>query len=157
VVAFSEYQELALMTNRAGLSSLVVDSVSTRAHCGSMGNRLRFQSSNKGGPMPAFVQLGANQRLSMTGNEWPITPTTMDAKRVTAWLRRQILFEGEPLESVAAEFKKLEISGVFTSEKGSALQNPFHVLPDLMGTVSSNHLAFQLLQVTRSRTRRRSP
>jgi hypothetical protein len=106
VVAFAEYQELALMTNRAGLSSLVVDTVSTRAHCGSMGNRLRFQSSNKGGPMPAFVQLGANQRLSMTGNEWPITPTTMDA------------------------FKKLEISGVFTSEKGSALQNPFHVLPD---------------------------
>jgi transmembrane sensor len=93
------------------------------------------QGSNESGSMPAFVQLGSNQQLSVTGDEWPITPTTTDAKRVTAWLHRQILFEGEPLEQVAAEFnryiakpieiespalKKLEISGIFRSDDTDA-------------------------------------
>jgi transmembrane sensor len=54
-----------------------------------------------------------------------------DAQRATAWLHRQIAFDHEPLEKVAAEFnryapkpieivtpglQKLEISGVFTTD-----------------------------------------
>jgi transmembrane sensor len=55
----------------------------------------------------------------------------VDAERATAWLHRQIAFDHEPLETVAAEFnryaskpieivtpglQKLEISGVFTTD-----------------------------------------
>jgi transmembrane sensor len=66
-------------------------------------------------------------------DEWPATPTTVDAKRTTAWLHRQIAFNHEPLERVAAEFnryahkpveittpelRKLEITGTFSIDDG---------------------------------------
>jgi transmembrane sensor len=78
---------------------------------------------------PAPVELGPNQQISVSRDEWPATPTTVDAQRATAWLHRQISFDHEPLERVAAEFnryaskpieittpelRKAEITGTFS-------------------------------------------
>ena len=79
-------------------------------------------------PLP-WVELGPNQQISVSRDEWPATPTTVNAQRATAWLHRQISFDHEPLERVAAEFnryaskpieittpglRKLEITGTFS-------------------------------------------
>jgi transmembrane sensor len=81
------------------------------------------------------VELGANQQLTVSAGEWPATPLAVDAQRSTAWLHRQISFDHEPLESVAREFnrysskpieittpalRKLEISGVFSTDDTDA-------------------------------------
>jgi transmembrane sensor len=88
----------------------------------------RSMSSNPRPPV-RLVELGPNQQVSVSRDEWPATPTTVDAKRTTAWLQRQIAFNHEPLERVAAELnryapkpieimtpelRKLEITGVFS-------------------------------------------
>lgn len=85
-------------------------------------------SSNQRLPM-RLVELGPNQQITVSRDDWPATPTTVDAKRTTAWLHRQIAFAHEPLERVAAEFnryapkpieimtpelRKLEITGTFS-------------------------------------------
>jgi transmembrane sensor len=81
------------------------------------------------------VQLGANQQISVTEGEWPATPVAVDAERTTAWLRREIVFDHEPLERVAAEYNRytskpieiatpglrnLQISGVFATDDTEA-------------------------------------
>ena len=82
-----------------------------------------------------LVQVGAGQQISVADGEWPATPTAIDAQRATAWLHRQIAFEHEPLERVAAEFNRyapkpieivtpalqhMEISGVFATDDTEA-------------------------------------
>jgi transmembrane sensor len=84
---------------------------------------------------PRFVQVGADQQIRVAADEWPVTPTTVDAQRTTAWLNRQIVFDHEPLERVAAEFNRyapktikiatpvlrnLEISGTFATDDTDA-------------------------------------
>jgi transmembrane sensor len=84
---------------------------------------------------PRFVQLGADQQIRVAAGEWPATPVTVEAQRTTAWLRRQIVFDQEPLERVAAEFNRyapkpieiatpalgnLQISGVFATDDAEA-------------------------------------
>jgi transmembrane sensor len=78
-----------------------------------------------------FVQLGADQQIRVADGEWPATPLAVDAQRTTAWLRREIVFDHEPLERVAAEFNRyatkpieivtpalrnVQISGVFATD-----------------------------------------
>ena len=78
-----------------------------------------------------FVQVGAAQQIAVTEEAWPATPTTVDAQRSTAWMRRQIAFDQEPLERVVLEFNRyapkpieiatpalrnLQISGVFATD-----------------------------------------
>jgi transmembrane sensor len=88
------------------------------------------------GPAWTEVQVGADQQLIIANGIWPpAKAVVVDAQRVTAWLHRQIAFEHEPLEKVAAEFnryaskpieivtpglQKLEISGVFTTDDPEA-------------------------------------
>jgi transmembrane sensor len=82
-----------------------------------------------------FVRLGADQQIRVGEGEWPATPTAVDAQRTTAWLRRQIVFDQEPLERVAAEFNRyapkpieiatpalrnLQISGAFATDDTEA-------------------------------------
>jgi transmembrane sensor len=77
------------------------------------------------------VQLSANQQVSVAEGQWPATAIAVDAQRATAWLHRQISFDHEPLERVAAEFNRyapkpieitapalrtLEVSGVFSTD-----------------------------------------
>jgi transmembrane sensor len=82
------------------------------------------------------VQVGANQQIIIANGIWPpAKAVAVDAQRATAWLHRQIAFDHEPLEKVAAEFnryapkpieivtpglQKLEISGVFTTDDPAA-------------------------------------
>ena len=88
-------------------------------------------SSPSHGHALQLVQVGANQQITVSDGQWPATPVAVDAKRTTAWLHRQIMFEREPLECVAGEFNRysskpieittpalrsLEISGVFTTD-----------------------------------------
>ena len=80
---------------------------------------------------PRFVQLGANEQISVRQGEWPVAPVSVDAQRVTAWLRREIVFDHAPLAHVAAEFNRyavtpieitspelrnMQISGVFSTD-----------------------------------------
>jgi transmembrane sensor len=84
---------------------------------------------------PRFVQLSADQQVRVAEGEWPATPVTVDAQRTTAWLRREIVFDHEPLERVAAEYNRytakpieiatpalrnLQISGVFATDDPDA-------------------------------------
>ena len=82
-----------------------------------------------------FVQLSADQQIRVTEGKWPTTPVAVDAQRTTAWLHRQIAFDHEPLERVAAEYNRytpkpieidtpalrnLQISGVFATDDPEA-------------------------------------
>ena len=84
---------------------------------------------------PRFVQLGADQQIRVAEREWPATPVAVDAQHSTAWMHRQIVFDHEPLERVAAEFNRyapkpieiatpalrsLQISGVFATDDADA-------------------------------------
>jgi transmembrane sensor len=84
---------------------------------------------------PRFVQLSADQQIRVTAGEGPATPVAVDAQRTTAWLHRQIAFDHEPLERVAAEYNRytskpieiatptlrnLQISGVFATDDPEA-------------------------------------
>jgi transmembrane sensor len=84
---------------------------------------------------PRFVQLSADQQIRVTAGEGPATPVAIDAQRTTAWLHRQIVFDKEPLERVAAEYNRytskpieittpalrsLQISGVFSTDDPEA-------------------------------------
>ena len=82
-----------------------------------------------------FMQLGADEQITVTDGQWPATPVPVDAQRATAWLHRQMMFDREPLERVASEFNRyapkpieittpalrsLEISGVFATDDNEA-------------------------------------
>jgi transmembrane sensor len=82
-----------------------------------------------------FVQLGANQQISVSEGVWPASAVPVDSQRSTAWLHRQITFEHEPLQRVVTEFNRyapkpieittpalrnLEISGVFSIDDTNA-------------------------------------
>jgi transmembrane sensor len=84
---------------------------------------------------PRLSELSANQQIRVTEGEWPATPVEVDAQRATAWMHRQIAFDHEPLERVAAEFNRyaakpieiatpalrsLQISGVFATDDPEA-------------------------------------
>lgn len=83
----------------------------------------------------AVIELAAGQQVRIADSDWPATPVTVDPRRETAWLRRQIIFERTPLESVASEFNRyapkrieittpalrsLQISGVFATDNVDA-------------------------------------
>ncbi len=114
---------------RAGSDSTVVTVVEGRVAVGlSEMFEPRSVSSSHRQPVQ-LVELGPDQQVSVSRDQWPATPTAVDAKRTTAWLHRQIAFAHEPLERVAAEFnryapkpieimtpelRKLEITGTFS-------------------------------------------
>lgn len=81
------------------------------------------------------VAVGAGQQITVAAGAWPATPVGVDAARATSWQRRQIVFDGEPLGQVVAEFNRyapkpieittpalqsLEISGVFLVDDSGA-------------------------------------
>ena len=84
---------------------------------------------------PRYVQVDADQQIRVTAAEWPPTPIPVDAQHTTAWLHREIVFDHEPLERVAAEFNRyapkpieiptpalrnLQISGAFATDDTDA-------------------------------------
>ncbi len=92
---------------------------------------LRGRGTDSGQVLARFVELAADQQISVTQGVWPAAPIAVDAHRTTSWLRRQIMFDHEPLWRVATEFNRyaskpieittpalrdLEISGVFATD-----------------------------------------
>jgi transmembrane sensor len=84
---------------------------------------------------PRFVRLSADQQIRIVGKGGPATPITIDAQNATAWLRREMVFDHETLERVAAEYNRyttkqfeiatpalrsLQISGVFATDDTDA-------------------------------------
>jgi transmembrane sensor len=82
-----------------------------------------------------FVELGADQQITVAQGTWPAAPIAVDAHRSASWLRRQISFDHEPLSRVATEFNRyaakpieiatpalrdLQISGVFAIDDTDA-------------------------------------
>jgi transmembrane sensor len=107
----------------------VVTVVEGRVAVGLSGMSASRSRSSSQNPSGRLIELGPNQQLSVSRDQWPGTPTDIDAKRTTAWLHRQIAFNREPLERVAAELnryapkpieitspelRKMEITGVFS-------------------------------------------
>lgn len=77
------------------------------------------------------VAVHAGQQIRVSDGALPSQAAPADTQRSTAWLRRQIIFEEEPLETVAAEFNRysattieietpslrtLAISGAFSAD-----------------------------------------
>jgi len=77
------------------------------------------------------VQIGANQQIRVADGQWPAAPTAVNAQQETAWLHRQITFDHETLERVAAEYnryapkpieitaaalRELQVSGTFSTD-----------------------------------------
>jgi transmembrane sensor len=104
---------------------------------------------------PRFVQLGADQQIRVAEREWPATPVAVDAQQSTAWLHRQIVFDHEPLERVAAEFNRyapkpieiatpalrsLEISGVFATDDTDAFIAFLRTLKGVRIEVTATHI-----------------
>jgi transmembrane sensor len=92
--------------------------------------RVIVGQSNESQPTQ-FVELKADQQVRVTAGKWPPTSVAIDAQRVTAWLHRQIAFDHEPLDRVAAEYNRyarkpiniitpalrnLRITGVFATD-----------------------------------------
>jgi transmembrane sensor len=86
-------------------------------------------------PPRRYVEVGADQQIRVAETQWPATPVDVDAQQNTTWLHRQIVFDHEPLESVAAEFNRyaskpieiatpglrsLQISGAFATDDTDA-------------------------------------
>jgi transmembrane sensor len=82
-----------------------------------------------------FVEVAADQQISVSQGAWPAAPISVDAHRSTSWLRRQISFDHEPLSRVATEFNRysakpieidtpalqdMEISGAFATDDAGA-------------------------------------
>ena len=129
---------VALGTNfdvRLEPGSTVITVVEGRVAVG-LAPMLEKPGTNSNQSLPSrFVQVGADQQLRVTEGEWPATPVTVEVQHSTAWLHRQIVFDHEPLERVAAEFNRyapkpieivtpalrtLEISGVFATDDPEA-------------------------------------
>jgi transmembrane sensor len=92
------------------------------------------------GPSPSTqsrlpIPLSAGQQVRVSEGGWPVVPTAVDAQRATAWQRKEIVFDHEPLESVVTEYNRysskpieiaspslrgLQISGVFATDDTDA-------------------------------------
>ena len=85
-------------------------------------------------PAPV-VELDPNEQVRVSQTIWQAAPSTVDARGVTAWLQRRIVFDNEPLANVAIEFnrylsvpieidgpevRRLRVSGVFACDDTEA-------------------------------------
>jgi transmembrane sensor len=94
------------------------------------------RAANSSNEQPTrFVELGPDEQIKLVSGEWPPKVIAVDSQRDTAWLRRQIVFDHEPLKRVAAEFNRyapkpiaittpalqnLQISGTFATDDTEA-------------------------------------
>jgi transmembrane sensor len=103
----------------------------------------------------ALVQVSADQQVRVSEDAWPATPVAVDAQHTTAWLRRQIVFEHEPLERVAAEFNRyaptpieivtpalrsLQVSGVFATDDPESFIAFLRTLDGVRVEVTATHI-----------------
>lgn len=115
--------------------STVVTVVEGRVAVGPSPLLERLGTNSSQNHAPRFVELRADQQIRMIEGAWPATPVAVDAQNTTAWLRREIVFDHEPLERVAAEYNRytakpieiatpalrnLQITGVFAADDPDA-------------------------------------
>jgi transmembrane sensor len=149
---------VALGTNfdvRLEHDSSVVTVVEGRVAVG-LAPMLEKPGTNPSQNYPArFVQLRADQQIRVAEREWPATPVAVDAQQSTAWMHRQIVFDHEPLERVAAEFNRyapkpieiatpelrsLQISGVFATDDTEAFIAFLRTLKGVRVEVTATHI-----------------
>lgn len=102
-----------------------------------------------------FVELGADQQITVAQGAWPAAPIAIDAHRTASWLRRQITFDHEPLSRVAAEFNRyaakpieiatpalrdLQISGAFAIDDTDAFIAFLRSLEGVHVEVTATHI-----------------
>jgi transmembrane sensor len=115
--------------------STVVTVVEGRVAVGPSSNLGKLGTGSSQNHPPSFIQLSADQQIRVVEGEWPATPASVDSQRTTAWLRREIVFDHEPLKHVVAEYNRytakpieiatpalrnLQISGVFATDDTEA-------------------------------------
>jgi transmembrane sensor len=115
---------------RLETDSTVVTVVDGRVAVGPS-SMLHGPGTDSGHALARFVELTADQQISVAQGVWPAVPIAVDAHRTTSWLRRQIMFDHEPLSLVASEFNRyaskpieittpalrdMQISGVFATD-----------------------------------------
>ena len=120
---------------RLAHDSTVVTVVEGRVAVGPSPHLGKLGTNSSQNHPPRFVQLSADQQIRVAEGEWPATPASVDSQRTTAWLRREIVFDHEPLEHVVAEYNRytakpieiatpalrnLQISGVFATDDTEA-------------------------------------
>lgn len=125
---------------RLGRNSTLVTVVEGRVTVGPWRKLDPLQKSDNGDSSTSrqsapFMQLSGGQQVSVVEGEWPAVATSVDAERATAWLRRDIVFDHEPLERVVTEYNRysakpieitspslrdLQISGVFRTDDTDA-------------------------------------
>jgi len=101
------------------------------------------------------IELTADQQLRVAEGESPAAPVAVDAERATSWLHRQIAFDHEPLERVAAEYNRytskpieiatpglrtLKISGVFATDDTAAFIAFLRTLKGVRVEVTDNRI-----------------
>jgi transmembrane sensor len=69
-------------------------------------------ASNDAAATGHAVAVHAGEQIRVSDGAAPSHATPADAQRNTAWLRRQIIFEQEPLETVAAEFNRYSVTTI---------------------------------------------
>ena len=104
---------------------------------------------------PRYVQVSANQRIRVVREEWPSAPQAADAQQAVGWLNREIVFDHEPLERVAAEFNRyaprpieiatpalrnLQISGAFATDDTDAFIAFLRTLKGVRVEVTATHI-----------------
>jgi transmembrane sensor len=115
----------------------------------------RSGGANQNNPVPQSMEVAAGQQINVTEGAWPAAPTAVDVKRATAWLQRQISFEREPLERVAAEFNRyapkpieittpalrsLQVSGLFKTDDTEAFMAFLRSLDGVRVEVTNTHI-----------------
>ena len=101
------------------------------------------------------LHVTAGGQVRVTAGTLPDHATPVDTQRSTAWLRRQIAFDQEPLAAVAAEFnrygavpieietpslKTLVISGVFAADDTETFLAFLRTLDDVTVETTSTHI-----------------
>jgi transmembrane sensor len=113
------------------------------------------------------LHVNGGEQVRVIAGTLPYHSTPVDARRSTAWLRRQIAFDQEPLAAVAAEFNRygavpieietpslntLVISGVFAADDTETFLAFLRTLDDVtVETTSTRIRVFKHLTVPASR------
>jgi transmembrane sensor len=80
-----------------------------------------------------FVELGPDQKIRLVPGEWPAEVMAVDSQHDTAWMRGQIVFDHEPLKTVAAEFNRY-------AQKPIAITSPALQNLQISGTFAANDI-----------------
>jgi transmembrane sensor len=104
--------------NAAGTSVAVVEGiVEVKSHLSS-GNRDRVSADQSSHP----ERFSAGEQAHMSEQDQSITRSAADIERVIAWRERKLIFRGDPLAAIAAEFnryndRQLVVEGPATSAR----------------------------------------